>query len=83
MKLSDIRVQWDPERDIDGKPLQERSIQIGIGGEYVQKYVHEWIENITDVTDYVYHLKSLVDGGKDITNLLPAEKSYQVTDMTG
>ena len=56
LKHSNIRLQWDPERDIFGNPLEKRSIQIGIKGEYVSKYVYDWIMNITDITDHVQDL---------------------------
>lgn len=29
---SDIRCQWDPERDIHGAPLEYHSIQLGLRG---------------------------------------------------
>lgn len=35
---SDIRLQWDPERDIHGNPLNYRSLQLGLRGEAVRKY---------------------------------------------
>ena len=78
VKESSIRIQWDPERDVYGNPLDYRSIQIGIRGENVDKYVDEWIEKITDITEYVVGLKSLLDDKKDISALLPKEVSYSV-----
>ena len=36
VKNSLIRCQWDPERDIHGKPIGRRSIQLGIRGEAVE-----------------------------------------------
>lgn len=77
MHDSDIRVQWDPERDIYGNPLQYRSIQIGLRGEAVRKYVDEWIVSITDITDYVLELKDMISMKKDVSILLPDEKMYQ------
>ncbi|MCF0132038.1 MAG: DUF4291 domain-containing protein [Pseudobutyrivibrio sp.] len=75
---SDIRIQWDPERDIYGNPLDYRSIQIGIKGELVEKYLKEWIIRITDITDYVTELRMLLVDNKDISELLPKEVSYTV-----
>lgn len=75
---SDIRCQWDPERDIYGNPLDYRSIQLGLRGEAVRKYVDEWIVNITDITDMVVELKGMIDRKRDISELLPEEKVYQV-----
>ena len=40
IKKSDIRCQWDPERDVFGNPLKYRSIQLGLRGEAVKKFVH-------------------------------------------
>ncbi len=76
IQSSEVRVQWDPERDIYGNPLEYRSLQLGIRGECVKKYVYEWIKNITDITDYVRELDTLKEKGVDITNRLPREMIY-------
>lgn len=76
IKKSDIRCQWDPERDLFGNPLPYRSIQLGLRGKAVQKYVDEWIVNITDITDYVKELNEQRIRGMDIGSLLPKERSY-------
>ncbi|MBD5523591.1 MAG: DUF4291 domain-containing protein [Lachnospiraceae bacterium] len=78
IKESDIRCQWDPERDMFGHPLEYRSIQLGLRGAAVQKYVNEWIAGITDITDYVKDLKEQKDCGIDISSLLPKEEVYNV-----
>lgn len=75
---SDIRCQWDPERDINGHPLKYRSIQLGLRGSAVYQYVNEWIVNISDITDYVMDLNDKRKGGIDIKPLLPEEKVYQI-----
>lgn len=74
---SDIRCQWDPERDIFGNALNYRSLQIGIRGEALQKYVDEWIVNLADITEYVNDLRIKRDMRQDISDLLPDEKVYQ------
>ena len=78
VKRSDIRCQWDPERDLYGQPLEYRSIQLGLRGEAVRKYVDEWIVNITDITDYVKQLREQKNIGMDISSLLPKEKVYDI-----
>ena len=78
VKESFIRVQWDPERDVYGNPLDYRSIQLGLRGDIVNKYVDEWIEKITDITEYVIELKQMLDDKKDISELLPQERSYSI-----
>jgi hypothetical protein len=48
---SPVRVQWDPERRWDLSELPDiRSIQIGLSGQAVERYVNEWITGISDVT---------------------------------
>lgn len=74
---SDVRCQWDPERDIYGNPMEYRSIQIGIRGEALRKYVDEWIVKISDITDSVKKMKAMRDRREDFTALLPKEKVYR------
>ena len=78
IKRSDIRCQWDPERDLFGNPLEYRSIQLGLRGDAVRKYVDEWIVKITDITDYVKELSEQKSMGNDISSLLPKEQIYTV-----
>lgn len=78
IKRSDIRCQWDPERDVFGNPSGYRSIQLGLRGEAVQKYVNEWIVNIADITHYVNGLYEKRNLGIDISPLLPQEQIYFV-----
>ena len=73
---SDIRLQWDPERDKYGNPLTSRSVQLGIRGKYVKQYVNEWIITITDITNYVYQLKEKIDHHIDTISDYPDEKLY-------
>ena len=78
---SDIRCQWDPERDIYGNPLDYRSIQLGIRGKAVYSYVNEWIVKIEDITDYVKELDEKRKKRIDISTLLPQEKIYIVKEV--
>ena len=76
IQKSDIRCQWDPERDIWGNPLNYRSIQLGLRGQAVIDYVNDWIVRIEDVTGYVKELDTLRREGVDITDRLPNEIVY-------
>ena len=78
IKQSDIRCQWDPERDLYGNPLEYRSIQLGLRGKAIQKYVDEWIVNIIDITAYVKEMLDKRDRGIDISSLLPKEQVYTI-----
>jgi hypothetical protein len=45
-----VRVQWDPERSLRLGVLPYRSLQVGLSGAAVDRYVDDWIVGITDVT---------------------------------
>jgi hypothetical protein len=73
-----VRIQWDPERDLQLNPLPHRSIQIGLSGEAVARYVDEWIVSIIDVTDTARAVWKLVGRGQlsEAKAALPQESIY-------
>lgn len=80
---SPVRIQWDPERDIRLQPLPYRSIQIGLGNEASRRYVSEWIQKITDVTELAHSIHALL-GEEQVAQaeaLLPAETIYPFADV--
>lgn len=83
-RTSPVRVQWDPERNLHLAPLKDgqRSIQIGIGGGAVDKYVDEWIVSIRDVTDSMHEISRLVASNEldAAQRALPAERPYPLPD---
>ena len=76
LRKSEIRCQWDPERDVFGNPLKQRSIQLGLRGNTVFNYVNEWIISITDITQYVKDIKVKIDSNQEYKDLLPIESKY-------
>lgn len=74
-----VRVQWEPERDLKGNKLANRSIQVGLGPAIVPKYVREWKVDITDISEAVEHLRELREQGKftQAQKLLPVERVWQ------
>ena len=81
VKESDVRVQWDPEKDIDGNNLPYRSLQLGLRGKAVEEYVHDWIVKVTDITDYVNDLNALRINNEDISDRLPKEMVYKMNSL--
>jgi hypothetical protein len=75
---SPVRIQWDPEKDIHLNNLSHRSIQIGLSGIAVRKYVNEWIVSIEDITDYCKSVHQLILQGniEEAKELLPNEVYY-------
>ncbi len=75
---SEIRCQWDPERDIYGNPLDYRSIQLGIKGSMVEKFVKDWIVSIRDITDDVAKIREAIKDKTFTEDMLPKEKIYEI-----
>jgi hypothetical protein len=81
MRSSPVRIQWDPERNLHLGPLGHRSIQIGLSGEAVGKYVDDWTVHITDVTADMRAVHSEVVAGdlERARSLLPDERPYALS----
>jgi hypothetical protein len=58
--------------------LPYRSLQVGLCGEAVDRYVDEWIVNLTDITASVHTMNSLLCAGDESAAraLLPLERPY-------
>lgn len=78
---SPVRIQWDPERDVYHRPLRHRSIQIGLSGEAVGRYVDEWITAVTDVTPVMREIRGhlAADRLPEALALLPDEPPYPLS----
>ena len=78
LSSSTVRIQWDPEKDIYSKNLNYKSIQIGLRGTAVEKYINEWIVSIEDITEKCHLIKEIIGRG-DMSlaqSMLPVEKKY-------
>lgn len=75
---SPVRVQWDPERDLNLQPLPHRAIQIGLSKQAVELYANQWIRSISDITQLSHRIHSLVISGRiaEATEALPTERIY-------
>ncbi|MDE3229631.1 MAG: DUF4291 domain-containing protein [Chloroflexota bacterium] len=73
-----VRVQWDPERDLRGKPQERRAIQVGISRDLAPRYVNDWTLEIRDITPLVRSLRALLDAGRatEAQARLPRERLY-------
>jgi hypothetical protein len=75
---SPVRIQWDPERNLQLQPLPHRAIQIGLSHEAVQRYTGEWIQRITDVTALAQAVHAAAERGAvdEARAMLPPERPY-------
>jgi hypothetical protein len=78
LKASPVRVQWDPERSLRLGALPHHSLQVGLSGEAVHRYVDEWLVSLTDVTPLAHEIHSLVRANEEpeARALLPVENPY-------
>ena len=60
-----VRFQWDPERDVRLERLPYRSLQVGIAGGMVRRWIDEWIVRIEDVTEDVRRFHALIENDGD------------------
>jgi hypothetical protein len=85
LKQSPTRVQWDPERSLRLAPLPYRSLQLGLSGEAVERYVHEWTVAIHDVTPLAHTVHAHLRAGDDAAAaaLVPVEQPYPLPSAIG
>jgi hypothetical protein len=78
LRASPVRVQWDPERWLHLAPLDHRSLQVGLSGEAVTRYVDEWTVGVDDVTALAHRVRDLVRAGDETAAAaaLPSERPY-------
>ncbi len=77
LNASEVRVQWDPDRALEGYKLDCRAIQLGIRGTVVENYVHKWIIGLTEVTELARDIHQAVLENKPLPTV-PEEKVYPV-----
>jgi hypothetical protein len=74
VERSEVRLQWDPDHDPDGRPCERRAIQLGLRGSMLRQYGESC--TIEDVTPLVQEQR-----GRPRTELLtPSERVYPVGD---
>lgn len=80
LQNSEVRCQFDPDRDMYGNPINRRAIQLGLKGSMVKRYIHEWIVNITDISPNVKTWKGQIAENTFDEKVLPTEQLYPVSD---
>lgn len=76
---SDVRLQWDPDHDPAGKPVERRAVQLGLRGDTLRRYGTEAIVSIEDLTPFVKTQHGHAAG--DFTKLqVPEEQIYRPAD---
>lgn len=84
VRTTQVRVQWDPERDLSLRALPYRSLQLGLTAGATRDYADHWIVRIRDVTALAHRVHELVRSGdrEAAAALLPQERPYPLDSAT-
>jgi len=75
VEASDVRLQWDPDHDPLGAPLQRRAVQLGLRGQTLKAFAtHELLE-VIDMTPFVHAQRPLALA-RDSEMRMPVERVY-------
>lgn len=80
VQQSSVRLQWDPDHDPSGRPLERRAIQLGLRGEMLVRYAREWIVEIEDISLFVHQQYQFVREQDYKQLIVPRETIYPVSD---
>jgi hypothetical protein len=76
---TEVRRQWDPDRDLSLRRLDRRALQLGISGQTVRSYVKEWILGLEDVTPLAHAVWNAVAKRSALPDV-PHEKPYPLDE---
>ena len=77
LSRSEVRYQWDPDRDLRLYRLERRALQVGLEGETVRRYVREWVLGVEDVTELAHAVRQAA-AAKEALPQVPEEREYSV-----
>ncbi len=77
LDASEVRFQWDPDRDLSLRKLDRRALQLGLRGQTVRQYVNEWIVGLEDVTPLARAVHDAVKWRAELP-AVEAERVYPV-----
>lgn len=75
---SHVRLQWDPDHDPYGRPVERRAVQLGLRGPVLASYAREWIRSIDDITPFVREQHEALQRGGPAALEMPSERVYPV-----
>ena len=79
MASSDVRLQWDPDHDPFGTPVERRAVQLGLRGAALRRYGQQELITVEDITPLVAEQRQHLRGGF-VELLTPEERVYRPGD---
>lgn len=78
LAASPVRLQWDPDHDPRGTKQERRAIQLGLAGDVLRSYAHDWIVSIEDISQFVAEQRTYADSNDFRRLVTPRETVYPV-----
>lgn len=80
LRASSVRLQWDPDRNPSGAPLQRRAPQLGLRGHAREEYGERQILEILDISSFVAEQREHTTKLRLPELLTPVENPYLPSD---
>ncbi len=80
LSTTEVRRQWDPDRDVRLRRLDRRAIQLGIEGRTLIQYVSEWILGLEDVTSLAKAIATSITSNSELPSTTD-EPVYPINDV--
>jgi len=77
---SEVRLQWDPDHDPQGKPLERRAVQLGLRGGMLQRFGGDELLTVHDITGFVHKQRQCLESEPERL-MVPVEKIYRPADL--
>jgi hypothetical protein len=77
VRTSNVRVQWDPDNDPHGRPVERRAIQLGLRADILAHSARDWIAETRDITPEVRAMRDELTRGLAALHT-PRETVYPV-----
>jgi hypothetical protein len=77
LERSEVRLQWDPDHDPFGEPVERRAVQLGLRGTMLKAFGTVQAEHIEDVTPFVFEQYEHVKHGQLEKLMVPLERIYK------
>lgn len=72
---SEVRLQWDPDHNPSGHPVERRAVQLGLRGTMLRRYGQEDLLSVEDITPFVAEQRQCLARGLEELHT-PEEKVY-------
>jgi hypothetical protein len=73
---SEVRLQWDPDHDPHGNPLERRAIQLGLRGAILEEFGKRELQEVIDIGAFVAEQRAALASGGTSALTLPREHVY-------